>query len=169
MKTAVNCDLIATVLEDQGIKSRTQIISFVKAITLIIWHQFQYLRISKVFLNINKCNIDYLTETVGPRTPMMYEHKFFCTVSARSHVVITQLLATKSVVWYLGVFINSHLKWSDHIKHITAKATRSLNVLRHSLYTCPTSVCCASDTGICFSSMVLTFIWWYQATGRYST
>jgi len=52
----------------------------------------------------------------------------------------SHLLATKSVVWYLRIFINSHLKWSDHIKHITAKATSSLNVLRHSLYTCPTSV-----------------------------
>jgi len=35
---------------------------------------------------------------------------------------------------------NSHLKWSDHIKHVTAKATRSLNVLRHSLYICLSSV-----------------------------
>ena len=33
-----NCNLIATPLEDQGIKSITQIISSVKAITLIIWH-----------------------------------------------------------------------------------------------------------------------------------
>jgi len=49
-------------------------------------------------------------------------------------------LSSKSVVKYLGVFINSHLKWSDHIKHVIAKATRSLNVLRHSLNTCPSSV-----------------------------
>ena len=46
-------------------------------------------------------------------------------------------LSSKSVVKYLGVFINSHLKWSDHIKHVTAKAT---SVLRHFLYTCLSSV-----------------------------
>ena len=57
-----------------------------------------------------------------------------------SYRLNNQFLSTKSVVRYLGVFINSHLKWSDHVKYITAKATRSLNVLRHSLYSCSFSV-----------------------------
>ena len=44
------------------------------------------------------------------------------------------LVSTKSVVYYyLGIFINSHLKWSDHVKHTTAKVVRSLNILQHSL------------------------------------
>ena len=57
-----------------------------------------------------------------------------------SYRLNNHLLSTKSVVRYLGVFINSHLKWSDHIKYTAAKANRSLNILRHSLYTCPSSV-----------------------------
>ena len=41
---------------------------------------------------------------------------------------------------YLGVFINSQLKWCDHVKHITAKASRSPNYLCHSLFSCSQSV-----------------------------
>ena len=49
-------------------------------------------------------------------------------------------LSTKSTIRYLGIYINSHLKWSDHVKCITAKSSRTLNHLRHTLYTCPSSV-----------------------------
>ena len=38
------------------------------------------------------------------------------------------------VVRYLGVFVNSVLSWSDHCKVTAAKATRSLNYLRHLLW-----------------------------------
>ena len=40
----------------------------------------------------------------------------------------------------LGSLHNSHLKWNDQVKFITAKASRILNYLRHSLHTCPLSV-----------------------------
>ena len=49
-------------------------------------------------------------------------------------------LSVKSSIRYLGIYINSHLKWNDHIKCITAKSSRILNHLRHALYTCPSSV-----------------------------
>ena len=49
-------------------------------------------------------------------------------------------MSTKSSLRYLGIYINSHLKWSDHIKFVCAKASRTLNHLRHSLYTYPQSV-----------------------------
>ena len=49
-------------------------------------------------------------------------------------------LSTKSTIRYLGIYINSHLKWNDHVKCITAKSSRTLNHLRHTLYTCPSSV-----------------------------
>ena len=49
-------------------------------------------------------------------------------------------LSTKSTIRYLGVYINSHLKWNDHVKCITAKSSKTLNHLRHALYTCPSSV-----------------------------
>ena len=51
-----------------------------------------------------------------------------------SYQLNDHVLSTKSVVRYLGILINSHLKWSDHVKHINAKATRSLNILWYSLY-----------------------------------
>ena len=63
-----------------------------------------------------------------------------CSPPAANYRLNNHALSTKPVVRYLCIFINYHLKWSDHVKHITAKATRSLNVLRHSLYTCPPSV-----------------------------
>jgi len=52
----------------------------------------------------------------------------------------SQPLSTRSTLRYLGIYINSHLKWNDHVKLITAKASRTLNYLSHSLYTCPLSV-----------------------------
>ena len=57
-----------------------------------------------------------------------------------NYLLNNHLPSTKSVVRYLGLFIISHLKWSDHVKFLSAKATRSLNILRHSLYTYPFSV-----------------------------
>ena len=51
-----------------------------------------------------------------------------------------QQISLKSVVRYLGIFINSQLKWCDHMKHLVAKASRSLNYLRHTLFSCSASV-----------------------------
>ena len=45
-----------------------------------------------------------------------------------------------SIVWYLGVFINSKLKWGDYVKHLAAKASRLLNYLCHTLFSCSSSV-----------------------------
>ena len=63
-----------------------------------------------------------------------------CSPSPANYRLNNHVLSTKSVVWYLGIFINSHLRWPDHVKHtyirITTKAAKSLNVLQHSLYTC---------------------------------
>ena len=43
-------------------------------------------------------------------------------------------------VQYLGVFFDSHLKWSAQCRHVVAKATRKLNLLRCSLFGCPSTV-----------------------------
>jgi len=51
-----------------------------------------------------------------------------------------QQIPLKSVVKYLGVFINSQLKWGDHVNHLALKASRSLNYLHHTLFSCSTSV-----------------------------
>jgi len=44
------------------------------------------------------------------------------------------------VVHYLGIYINSHLKWSDHVKHLSAKASCTLNFLRYTLFASPSVV-----------------------------
>jgi len=41
-----------------------------------------------------------------------------------------QQIPMKSVVKYLGVFINSQLKWSDHVKYTTGKASWSCSIVR---------------------------------------
>ena len=83
-----------------------------------------------------------------------------------SYRLNNHLLSTKSVVRYLGVFINSHLKWSDHVKYTTAKATRSLNFLWHSLYTCPSSVKAAVYK--CIVRPILEYaspVWYLHSSG----
>ena len=75
-------------------------------------------------------------------------------------------MSTKSSLRYLGIYINSHLKWNDHVKFITAKASRTLNHLRHSLYTCPLSVKAA--VYICIVRPLLEYaspVWYLYSTG----
>ena len=85
----------------------------------------------KWLLNLNPSKCDSI----------MYSYK--CPPPLAKYTLGSQLLSTRSTLWYLGIYINSHLKWNDHVKFITAKASRTLNYLRHSrhsLYTCPLSV-----------------------------
>ena len=42
----------------------------------------------------------------------------------------------RSLVRYLGVYINSKLTWSDHCKVTASKASRILNVLRRTMFGC---------------------------------
>ena len=43
---------------------------------------------------------------------------------------------------YLGVVIDQHLTWNDHIKLIASKATKVNSFLHHNLYQCPPIVRC---------------------------
>ena len=38
---------------------------------------------------------------------------------------------------YLGVTIDQHLSWSEHIKQITTKANKVKGFLQRNLYSCP--------------------------------
>ena len=58
-----------------------------------------------------------------------------CTVSIGRSSIIHQIHHS-----LLSIHINSHLKWNDHVTCIIAKSCRTLNHLRHALYTCPSSV-----------------------------
>ena len=54
--------------------------------------------------------------------------------------MVNQLIQWNSQVRYLGVFFDSHLKWSTQCRHVAAKATHKLNLLRRSLFGCPSTV-----------------------------
>ena len=41
---------------------------------------------------------------------------------------------------YLGVTVNSKLKWSEHISSISSKASRSLGLIKRNLWNCPRKV-----------------------------
>ena len=62
--------------------------------------------------------------------------------------------------------LNSHLKWSDHVKHITAKASHSLNYLRHTLFASPPTVKSAAYN--CLVRPLLEYVSpvWYLHTAR---
>ena len=77
-------------------------------------------------LNPDKCESIVLSNKRSPPVPKYY--------------LDAKLISSKSVVRYLGVFVDSHLNWNDHCKYVAAKATRSLNFLRHCLFNCPATV-----------------------------
>ena len=56
------------------------------------------------------------------------------SLESASYMLGESFIPWTPVVRYLGVLINSVLSWSDHCKVAAAKATRSLNYLRHSLW-----------------------------------
>ena len=71
-------------------------------------------------LNVSKCEALLIS---NKRRPMSF--KYFVNHSP---------LAWRSAVKYLGVLLWSNLSWSDHCKHVSAKASKTLNFLRHTLW-----------------------------------
>ena len=53
---------------------------------------------------------------------------------SNNYFINHSLLSWKSSVKYLGVFFQSNLLWSHHCKYVAAKASKSLNFLRHTLW-----------------------------------
>ena len=77
-------------------------------------------------LNPDKCESIVLSNKRSPPVPHYY--------------LDTKLISCKPVVRYLGVFVDCHLNWNDHCRYVAAKATRSLNFLRHCLFNCSSMV-----------------------------
>ena len=44
-------------------------------------------------------------------------------------VLVDQILQQSESVKYLGVYIDSHLAWNDHIDYICSKISRNLNIM----------------------------------------
>jgi len=76
-------------------------------------------------LNLNPLKCEHLCISYK-RFPSIYNYN-----------IDGQCIHLKPVIHYLGILIKSHLKWGDHVEHLSAKATRSLNYLRHTLFSCP--------------------------------
>ena len=71
-------------------------------------------------LNPSKCEALAITRK---RSPLVY-----------TYYINSAPLSWRSVVRYLGIYINSTLSWSDHCKVVAAKATKCLNFLRHTMW-----------------------------------
>ena len=67
--------------------------------------------------------------------------KLLCISNKRSPPSYTYMMNNSPLEFvgdfkYLGVHIDSHLKWKDHLSFASHKATRVLNLLRRSMYRC---------------------------------
>ena len=71
-------------------------------------------------LNVSKCEALFIS---NKRKAISFE--YFVNHSP---------LAWRSTVKYLGVLLRSNLSWSDHCKHVSAKASKTLNFLRRTLW-----------------------------------
>ena len=107
-------------------------------------------------LNPDKCESIVLSNKRSPPVPKYY--------------LDAKLISSKSVVRYLGVFVDSHLNWNDHCKYVAAKATRSLNFLRHCLFNCPATV--KSATYKCVVWPIMEYacpVWFLHTTKNINT
>jgi len=76
-------------------------------------------------LNVSKCDLLCISNKSSPSKPSYY--------------INNHNLQWVSSVKYLGVFVDCKLSWNHHISHVSAKATRVLNLLRRHMYTCRAS------------------------------
>ena len=77
-------------------------------------------------LNSHKCDALMITRK---HSPLSY-----------TYCIDDSPISWKSIVKYLGIHIDSTLNWTDHVRITVAKATRQLNLLRHSLWGCSSLV-----------------------------
>ena len=73
-------------------------------------------------LNPTKCELLCISNKRSPIKPSCYinNHKLQWAASVK----------------YLGVVVDAKLSWNIHVSHVSAKATKVLNLLRRHLYTC---------------------------------
>ena len=71
-------------------------------------------------LNVSKCEALLISKRHRP-----FSFKYFVNHSP---------LVWRSAVKYLGVLLRSNLSWSDHCKHVSAKTSKTLYFLRHTLW-----------------------------------
>ena len=52
----------------------------------------------------------------------------------------TQLIKEVTHARYLGIIIDSHLTWNEHIKHVTIKANNAKSFLQRAKPSCPINI-----------------------------
>mgnify|MGYP003444291098 FL=1 len=67
---------------------------------------------------------------------------------------------------YLGVVISSDLRWNLHTDMVTAKATRTLNLIRRNLYRCPQNIKSLAYTTLVRPLLEYASAAWDPYTGR---
>ena len=103
-------------------------------------------------LNPDKCESIVLSNKRCPPMPKYY--------------LDTKLISCKPVICYLGILVDCHLNWNDHCKYVAAKATRSLNFLRHCLFGCTSSVKSATYKCIVRPIMEYACTVWFPHTAK---
>ena len=83
---------------------------------------FKWSQTWKLNFNVTKCKVLTISNKKDP-------DKFNYTLN-------TDPLEHANSHQYLGITINSNLRWNTHVSAITAKATRTLNVIRRTLHPC---------------------------------
>ena len=107
-------------------------------------------------LNPDKCESIVLSNKRSPPVPNYY--------------LDAKLISSKPVARYLGIFVDRHLNWNEHCKYVAARATRSLNFLRYSLFNCPAAV--KSATYKCFVRPIMEYacpVWFLHTTKNINT
>ena len=80
----------------------------------------------QIQFNPSKCNIICISNKQRPPQ----RSYFFCG---------SKLKQVDSTL-YLGITVNSKLKWSEHISSILSKASRSLGLIKRNLWNCPRKI-----------------------------
>ena len=76
-------------------------------------------------LNPSKCELLCISNKHTPTKPLYY--------------INNHLLHWARSVKYLGVIVDTKLSWNSNVSHVSKKATRVLNLLRHHMFTCKAS------------------------------
>ena len=106
----------------------------------------------KMHFNPSKCQVMSVTRQ-RKRLPFVY----------RLGEVVLPCVASFT---YLGVVISSDLRWNLHTDMVTAKATRTLNLIRRNLYRCPQNIKSLAYTTLVRPLLEYASAAWDPYTGR---